>query len=87
MKVASYTTGVQYIWKINKLEASSRQQLAQQSMLVSMLCSGGVWGPTPRKFSKISPSELDSGVIFTQLFEDTCNTKASPIPHADKYSF
>ena len=41
MKVASYTTDVQYIWKINKLEALGRQQLAQQSMLVSMLWSGG----------------------------------------------
>jgi len=52
MKVANYTTGVQYIWKINKLEALSRQQLAQQSMLVSMLCSGGGLGAHPQEIFK-----------------------------------
>ena len=86
MKIASYTTGVQYIWKIDKLEALSRQQLAEQSTLVSMLCSRGSGGPPPGNFLKLVHKSLILGP-FHLTFGDTCNTKASPVPHADKYSF
>ena len=73
MKIASYTTDVQYIWKINKLGALSRQQLAEQSML----CSGGQ-GAHPQEIFKISPSELDSGVILPNFLRILVTQKPHP---------